>query len=364
MAGAEAVGVGGDDLDIERGNAELIGHDLGVTASSPSDSVVRLSTILPVGCTRRNTARYASSVTAEPPPRVCLSAPADCGAISRAPGGRSARCVPPGRRRRAGPAERMGRHRGSFASRVYARLPAGFAHGRTPSFMSPSRWYPARRGVPRLGPWPLGIATELPGTGSRARPRLFAVGEAAAAGGRPRRASDADRSPGSWPLRGGAHAGTLTGRRGGPGRRASDPAREPAYRRRPDPTRRRRRRVCPPAGHALRHLGLDGAIRARLPAIPDLRGRPGSGGRNEAFAFATRLTRRRSPWRPHPERAIQRAAAAAPDWSSGTRIGEALKTFNDRHGRRGHGPRSRGRDHLRWLGAGRPGPGATRDGSA
>ncbi|MFZ0971339.1 MAG: VWA domain-containing protein, partial [Solirubrobacteraceae bacterium] len=36
-----------------------------------------------------------------------------------------------------------------------------------------------------------------------------------------------------------------------------------------------------------------------------------------------------------PERAIQRAAAAAPDWSSGTRIGDALKAFNDRHGRRG-----------------------------
>ena len=37
----------------------------------------------------------------------------------------------------------------------------------------------------------------------------------------------------------------------------------------------------------------------------------------------------------HPERAIQRAAATAPDWSSGTRIGDALKAFNDRHGRRG-----------------------------
>ncbi len=32
---------------------------------------------------------------------------------------------------------------------------------------------------------------------------------------------------------------------------------------------------------------------------------------------------------------MRRAAAAAPDWSSGTRIGGALKTFNDRHGRRG-----------------------------
>ena len=52
--------------------------------------------------------------------------------------------------------------------------------------------------------------------------------------------------------------------------------------------------------------------------------------------FATRLTRlTRALASRHPERAIQRAAAAAPDWSSGTRIGDALKTFNDRHGRRG-----------------------------
>jgi uncharacterized protein with von Willebrand factor type A (vWA) domain len=56
----------------------------------------------------------------------------------------------------------------------------------------------------------------------------------------------------------------------------------------------------------------------------------------EAFVFATRLTRiTRALATRSPERAIQRAAAAAPDWSSGTRIGDALKTFNDRHGRRG-----------------------------
>jgi uncharacterized protein with von Willebrand factor type A (vWA) domain len=56
----------------------------------------------------------------------------------------------------------------------------------------------------------------------------------------------------------------------------------------------------------------------------------------EAFVFATRLTRiTRALASRRPERAIQRAAAAAPDWSSGTRIGDALKAFNDRHGRRG-----------------------------
>ena len=52
--------------------------------------------------------------------------------------------------------------------------------------------------------------------------------------------------------------------------------------------------------------------------------------------FATRLTRlTRALASRNPERAIQRAAAAAPDWSSGTRIGDALREFNDRHGRRG-----------------------------
>ena len=52
--------------------------------------------------------------------------------------------------------------------------------------------------------------------------------------------------------------------------------------------------------------------------------------------FATRLTRvTRALASRNPERAIQRAAATAPDWSSGTRIGDALKAFNDRHGRRG-----------------------------
>ena len=62
----------------------------------------------------------------------------------------------------------------------------------------------------------------------------------------------------------------------------------------------------------------------------------GSGPDAEAFVFATRLTRlTRALKSRNPERAIQRAAAAAPDWSSGTRIGDALREFNNRHGRRG-----------------------------
>jgi uncharacterized protein with von Willebrand factor type A (vWA) domain len=62
----------------------------------------------------------------------------------------------------------------------------------------------------------------------------------------------------------------------------------------------------------------------------------GSSPNAEAFVFATRLTRlTRALASRSPERAIQRAAETAPDWSSGTRIGDALKAFNDRHGRRG-----------------------------
>ena len=60
MALAEAVQVGRHHLDVERRDPELVGDLAGVVALVPSDSVVRLSTILPVGCTRRNTARYAS----------------------------------------------------------------------------------------------------------------------------------------------------------------------------------------------------------------------------------------------------------------------------------------------------------------
>ena len=61
------------------------------------------------------------------------------------------------------------------------------------------------------------------------------------------------------------------------------------------------------------------------------------GGANaEAFVFATRLTRLTRPLRGNnPDMAIERAAAAARDWSSGTRIGESLRRFNDQHGRRG-----------------------------
>jgi uncharacterized protein len=62
------------------------------------------------------------------------------------------------------------------------------------------------------------------------------------------------------------------------------------------------------------------------------------GGRAEAFVFATRLTRLTRVLRRAPAVvALQRAAEVAPDWSSGTRIAEALHAFNRGSGGRGLG---------------------------
>jgi uncharacterized protein with von Willebrand factor type A (vWA) domain len=61
-----------------------------------------------------------------------------------------------------------------------------------------------------------------------------------------------------------------------------------------------------------------------------------SGGRVEAFALGTRLTRlTRHLGSRDPDVAISAAARSVPDWSGGTRLGEGLRSFNDRYGIRG-----------------------------
>ncbi len=104
-----------------------------------------------------------------------------------------------------------------------------------------------------------------------------------------------------------------------------------------DPIRlaRRRRRIAPRRLVLL--CDISGSMEPYARAyLQFLTCAAGSGRRSEAFVFATRLTRlTRALASRRPEWAIQRAAATAPDWSSGTRIGDALKEFNDRHGRRG-----------------------------
>jgi uncharacterized protein with von Willebrand factor type A (vWA) domain len=75
-----------------------------------------------------------------------------------------------------------------------------------------------------------------------------------------------------------------------------------------------------PYARAYLHL-LHGAVRAS---------------RADAFVFATRLTRlTRYLATSDPDLAVHRALAAAPDWSGGTRIGDALAAFLAEHGRRG-----------------------------
>jgi uncharacterized protein len=57
--------------------------------------------------------------------------------------------------------------------------------------------------------------------------------------------------------------------------------------------------------------------------------------RVETFVFGTRLTRVTGELAGRDsDRALDRAAGAADDWSGGTRIGEALATLNRDHGRR------------------------------
>jgi hypothetical protein len=60
--------------------------------------------------------------------------------------------------------------------------------------------------------------------------------------------------------------------------------------------------------------------------------------RTEVFTFATRLTRL-TPFlaAASPETMLARAGEAAPDWAGGTRIGAALRDFNDRYAVRGMG---------------------------
>jgi uncharacterized protein with von Willebrand factor type A (vWA) domain len=104
-------------------------------------------------------------------------------------------------------------------------------------------------------------------------------------------------------------------------------------------------------GHAFRLIGRTPSTRPRrLVVLCDISGSmepyaramiqllycAAGGAGAEVFTFATRLTRltpvlaRTPPWQ-----ALQLAGQAAPDWLGGTKIGTALKEFNDTYGRRG-----------------------------
>jgi uncharacterized protein with von Willebrand factor type A (vWA) domain len=104
-------------------------------------------------------------------------------------------------------------------------------------------------------------------------------------------------------------------------------------------------------GHAFRLIGRDPARRPRrLVALCDISGSmepyaramiqllycAAGGAGAEVFTFATQLTRLTPVLaKTLPGIALQRAGQAAPDWLGGTKIGAALKDFNDHYGRRG-----------------------------
>ncbi len=79
---------------------------------------------------------------------------------------------------------------------------------------------------------------------------------------------------------------------------------------------------------------------AGAPGAPGLAGslREASRPRTEVFTFATRLTRlTQAMAAATPQTMLAKAGEAAPDWAGGTRIGAALREFNDRYGVRGMG---------------------------
>ncbi len=104
-------------------------------------------------------------------------------------------------------------------------------------------------------------------------------------------------------------------------------------------------------GHAFRLIGRTPARRPRrLVVLCDISGSmepyaramiqllycAAGGAGAEVFTFATRLTRLTPVMgRTLPGLAVQRAGQAAPDWLGGTKIGAAIKDFNDHYGRRG-----------------------------
>ena len=77
---------------------------------------------------------------------------------------------------------------------------------------------------------------------------------------------------------------------------------------------------------------ISGSMRAQARAMLQLLYCAASGPRAEVFTFATRLTRVTRVLTGRPDDALRRAGDTAPDWSSGTRIAEAVRAFLDRFG--------------------------------
>jgi uncharacterized protein with von Willebrand factor type A (vWA) domain len=111
-------------------------------------------------------------------------------------------------------------------------------------------------------------------------------------------------------------------------RRARRTGGEPMYAVRRRPRRKPRRVVL--------MCDISGSMEAYARAYLQLLVSGVDGVRAEAFVFATRLTRLTGTLRgADPDAGLRRAGRLAPDWSGGTRIGDAMKSFTDGYGRRG-----------------------------
>jgi uncharacterized protein with von Willebrand factor type A (vWA) domain len=103
-----------------------------------------------------------------------------------------------------------------------------------------------------------------------------------------------------------------------------------------DPVRRRFRQPTEHPRHLVLLADVSGSMEPYARAYLHLLHGAVRAARADAFVFATRLTwLTRALTTSNPDLALRRATASAPDWSGGTRIGEALRTFTDHHGRRG-----------------------------
>lgn len=103
-----------------------------------------------------------------------------------------------------------------------------------------------------------------------------------------------------------------------------------------DPVERVRRRQTVRPRRLVMLADISGSMEPYARAYLQLLHCAAGGANAETFVFATRLTRLTRQLRiRNPNVALQRAAASAPDWAGGTRLGDALKSFNDGWGRRG-----------------------------
>jgi uncharacterized protein len=103
-----------------------------------------------------------------------------------------------------------------------------------------------------------------------------------------------------------------------------------------DPVERIRRRATDRPRRLVMLADISGSMEPYARAYLQLLHCAAGGANAETFVFATRLTRLTRQLRiRNANVALQRAAASAPDWAGGTRLGEALKAFNDGWGRRG-----------------------------